>query len=137
MTRISGRINFELFDREIPKARLAREVGVSRDLVSNYTSGYFHEESMDISALKAFAVYFGKDTYYFCNAYHRFVDIVDVPKLLKGLRNEKGVSQRVFANELSITLTMYKSYEWGKCRVPYSVYLKLQKLYGPFEQEAD
>ena len=81
MTKISDRINYELFDRRIPKSRLAREVGVSRDLVGNYTRASFSEESMQISVLKSFALYFGKDTYYFCNDYHRFIDTVDVVKL--------------------------------------------------------
>ncbi len=136
MTKISGRINFELVDRRIPKARLAREVGVSRDLVDNYTRESFSEESMQISVLKSFAAYFGKDTYYFCNDYHKFIDTVDVDKLLKRLRQKKGIAQKLFADELGVTTTMYKAYEQGKSNLPYRVYLRLQKLYGPFGEEA-
>lgn len=135
MTKISDRINYELFDRRIPKVRLAREVGVGRDLVSSYTRENFPEESMQIPVLKSFAAYFGKDTYYFCNDYHKFIDTVDVVKLLKRLRKEKGVTQRRFADELGVTIAMYKTYEQGKSSLPYSVYLRLRKLYGPFEQE--
>lgn len=130
MTKISDRINYELFDRRIPKSRLAREVGVSRDLVGNYTRASFSEESMQISVLKSFAAYFSKDAYYFCNDYHRFIDTVDVVKLLKRLRQEKGMTQRMFAEELNVTLAMYKAYEVGKCRLTYSVYLRLRELYG-------
>lgn len=71
MEKISDRINYELFDRRIPKVRLAREVGVGRDLVSSYTRENFPEESMQIPVLKSFAAYFDKDTYYFCNDYHK------------------------------------------------------------------
>lgn len=135
MTKISDRINYELFDRRIPKARLARDVGVSRDLVSNYTKESFSEEAMQISVLKSFAAYFGKDTYYFCNDYHKFLDTVDVVELLKRLRGKKGVTQKMFADELGVTIAMYKAYEQGKSCLPYSVYLRLRKLYGPFAQE--
>lgn len=137
MTRIGDRLNYELFDRRMPKSRFAREVGVSRDLVYNYTGASFSEESMRIPVLKSFAEYFGKDTYYFCNDYHKFIDTVDVVKLLKGLRQEKGMTQRVAADKLNITAVMYKSYEQGKSRLPYFVYLRLQKLYGPFAEETD
>ncbi len=133
MEKISDRINYELFDRRIPKVRLAREVGVGRDLVSSYTRENFPEESMQIPVLKSFAAYFGKDTYYFCNDYHKFIDTVDVVKLLKRLRKEKGVTQRKFADELGVTIAMYKTYEQGKSSLPYSVYLRLRTLYGPFE----
>lgn len=132
MTKISGRLNYELFDRRIPKSRLAREVGVSRDLVGNYTRASFSEESMQISVLKSFAEYLGKDTYYFCNDYHKFIDTVDVVNLLKRLRQEKGMTQRMFAEELNVTLAMYKSYEVGKCRLTYLVYLRLRELYGSY-----
>ena len=133
MTKISNRINYELLDRRIPKVRLARDVGVGRDLVSSYTKESFPEESMQIPVLKSFAAYFGKDTYYFCNDYHKFIDTVDVVKLLKRLRKEKGVTQRRFADELGVTIAMYKTYEQGKSSLPYSVYLRLRTLYGPFE----
>lgn len=133
MTRISGRISSELFDRRIPKARFAREVGVSRDLVCNYTRDNFPEESMQVPVLKSFAEYFNKDIYYFCNDYHKFTDRVDVGKLLKELRHKKGETQKIFADELGVTAVAYKVYEQGKCNLPYQVYLRLQKLYGPFE----
>ena len=132
MTKISDRINYELLDRRIPKVRLARDVGVGRELVSSYTRENFPEESMQIPVLKSFAAYFGKDTYYFCNDYHRFIDTVDVVKLLKRLRQEKGMTQRMFAEELNVTLAMYKAYEVGKCRLTYLVYLRLRELYGVY-----
>lgn len=136
MIKISDRINRELFERRIPKARFAREVGVSRDLVDNYTKESFSEEFMQISVLKSFAAFFDKDTYYFCNDYHKFIDTVDVDKLLKRLRQKKGITQKLFADELGITSTMYKAYEQGKSNMPYRVYLRLQKLFGPFGEEA-
>lgn len=135
MTKISDRINRELFERRIPKARFAREVGVSRDLVSNYTKSSFSEESMQIAVLKSFAVYFGKDSYYFCNEYHKFIDTVDVVKLLKWLRRKQGITQKMFADGLGVTTVMYKAYEEGKSNLPYPVYLRLRKLYGPFGEE--
>lgn len=134
MTKISDRINYELFDRRIPKVRLARDVGVGRDLVSSYTKESFPEESMQIPVLKSFAAYFGKDTYYFCNDYHKFIDTVDVAKLLKRLRQKKGITQEMFAGELGVTTVMYKSYEQGKSNLSYQVYLRLRKIYGSFEE---
>lgn len=134
MTKISNRINYELLDRRIPKVRLARDVGVGRDLVSSYTKESFPEESMQIPVLKSFAAYFGKDTYYFCNDYHKFIDTVDVAKLLKRLRQKRGITQEMFAGELGVTTVMYKSYEQGKSNLPYQVYLRLRKIYGSFEE---
>lgn len=90
---------------------------------------------MQISVLKSFSEYFGKDTYYFCNDYHIFMDTVDVVRLLKRLRQEKGMTQMVLDGELNITTVIYKKYEQGKCKLPYQVYLRLQELYGPFEEE--
>ncbi len=133
MARISSRISFALLDRRTPKARLAREVGVSRDLVYNYTRENFPEESMRIPVLKAFAEYFKMDTYYFCNDYHKFMDQTDVAELLKSIRRKKGVTQKMFADELGVALAIYKAYEQGKSNLPYQVYLRLQKVYGPFE----
>lgn len=134
MTKISDRLDYEILDCGISKVRLAKEIGVSRDLVSSYTRKRFPEESMQISVLKSFAEYFGKDIYYFCNDYHKFMDTVDVVRFLKRLRQEKGMTQKVLADELNITTAIYKKYEQGKCRLPYQVYLRLQKLYGPFEE---
>lgn len=108
---------------------------MSRDLVYNYTRGDFSEESMQIPVLKSFAEYFGKDIYYFCNDYHKFLDTVDVVKLLKRWRQEKGMTQKVAADKLNITIIMYKSYEQGRSRLPYYVYLRLQKLYGSFDDK--
>lgn len=132
MTKISDRINRELFERRIPKARFAREVGVSRDLVCNYTRTSFAEESMQIPVLKSFAAYFDKDTYYFCNDYHKFIDTIDGMELLKRFRGKEAVTQKIFADKLGVTTAMYKAYEEGKCSLPYQVYLRLHKLYGPF-----
>lgn len=134
LTGISGRISFELFDRRIAKARFAREVGVSRDLVCHYTRENFPEESMQVAVLKSFAEYFNKDIYYFCNDYHKFMDGRDVRKLLKKLRQKEGATQKMFAVKLGVTADMYKTYEQGKCNLPYRVYLRLRELYGPFEE---
>lgn len=92
---------------------------------------------MQIPVLKSFAAYFGKDAYYFCNEYHQFIDSLDVVKLLKRLRGKKGITQKMFADELGVTTVMYKAYEQGKSMLPYPVYLRLRKLYGLFEKETD
>lgn len=92
---------------------------------------------MQIAVLKSFAVYFGKDTYYFCNDYHEFIDTVDAVKRLKRLRRKRRITQKMFADELGITNVMYKAYEQGKSRISYPAYLRLRKLYGPFEKEMD
>ncbi len=134
MTKISDRLDYEILERGISKVKLAKEIGVSRDLVCSYTGKGFQEASMQISVLKSFAAYFGKDTYYFCNDYHIFMDTVDVVRLLKQLRKEKGMTQKVLAGKLNITTAIYKKYEQGKCRLPCQVYLRLQELYGPFEE---
>lgn len=135
MEKISDRLNYEIYNRRIPKTKLAREMGVSKDLVYSYTGGNFPEESMQISVLKSFAAFFNKDAYYFCNDYLKFVDTVDAAKLLKRIRQDKGITQRKFASELNITLAKYKSYENGKSRMPYLVYCRLQKLYGVLDDE--
>lgn len=77
---------------------------------------------MDIAVLKKMAEYFGMEKYYFCNEYHVFVDTVNVPGYLKGIRKAKGMSQREFCEMLQIPLAAYKKYETGDVRIPGKYY---------------
>lgn len=61
------------------------------------------------------------------------MDQTDVAELLKSIRRKKGVTQKMLADELGVALAIYKAYEQGKNNLPYQVYLRLQKVYGPFE----
>ena len=87
-----------------------------------YANGKISENRMDVGVLKKMAEYFGMETYYFCNEYHVFVDITDVPKYLKGVRREKGMSQREFCEAFQIPLAVYKKYETGAVRIPEKYY---------------
>lgn len=127
MDKICDRLRFEIYEKRISKAGLAREIGVSRDLIFDYTSRAYAEESMGVSVLKSLAKFFGKESYYFCNDYHRFIDTVEVREWLKDLRKNRGMTQRQFAGWIEIPVDRYKSYEQGRCRLPYSVYLMLQE----------
>lgn len=73
---------------------------------------------MDIELLKKMSDYFGVDKYYFCNEYHVFIDMTDVPEYLKRTRKNRGMSQKKFANMLGIPLASYKGYEEGRVRIP-------------------
>lgn len=73
---------------------------------------------MDIELLKKMADYFGVDKYCFCNEYHVFIDVTDVPEYLKKMRKDRGVTQRKFASMLGIPLASYKTYEEGRVRIP-------------------
>lgn len=42
------------------------------------------------------------------------------------------MTQRMFAEELNVTLAMYKAYEVGKWQLTYLVYLRLRELYGVY-----
>ncbi|MCI9097455.1 MAG: helix-turn-helix transcriptional regulator [Lachnospiraceae bacterium] len=61
------------------------------------------------------------------------MDQTDVAESLKSIRRKKGVTQKMLADELGVALAIYKAYEQGKSNLPYQVYLRLQKVYGPFE----
>lgn len=119
---IPDRIKYHLHKTKTSHWKLAKALGCSRDTVFSYANGKISEDRMDIAVLKKMAVYFGKETYYFCNEYHVFVDTVDVPEYLKGIRKEKGMSQKVFASTYGIPLSAYKKYEVGAVRIPEKYY---------------
>lgn len=103
---------------KVPQYKIARAIGYANETISNYMNGKIPEEHMNVHMLKKMAVYLGMDKYYFCNEYHKFMDSTDVPKFLKEMRREKGMSQREFASAADIPLQSYKKYEEGWVRLP-------------------
>lgn len=112
---------------KISQPRLAKEIGCSRDRIFCYANGKVSEGYMDIELLKKLAGFFELDPYYFCNEYHVFVDTMDVPKVLKQLREKEGLSQREFAEKMKIPLASYKVYESGKTRLAEKYWKRLKR----------
>ena len=119
---ISTRIKFHLQESKISYPKMAEAMECSRDMVFSYANGKIPEDRMNIAVLKKMAAYFGKETYYFCNEYHVFVDTVDVPEYLKEVRKARGMSQKEFAAACNISLSAYKKYETGAVRIPEKYY---------------
>lgn len=119
---ISARIKYYLHRAKTSHWKLAKALGCSRDTVFSYANGKISEDRMNVAVLKKMAAYFGTDPYYFCNEYHVFVDTVDVPEYLKGIRKAKGMSQREFCEKVQIPLAAYKKYETGAVRIPGKYY---------------
>lgn len=115
---ISTRIRYCMQKAKVPQYKIARAIGYANETISNYMNGKIPEEHMNVHMLKKMAVYLGMDKYYFCNEYHKFMDSTDVPKFLKEMRREKGMSQREFASAADIPLQSYKKYEEGWVRLP-------------------
>lgn len=124
---ISTRIKYQMQKAKISQPRLAKEIGCSRDRIFCYANGKVSEGYMDIELLKKLAGYFELDPYYFCNEYHVFVDTMDVPKVLKQLREKEGLSQREFAEKMKIPLASYKVYESGKTRFAEKYWKQLKR----------
>lgn len=124
---ISARIRYQMQKAKISQPKLAKAVGLTRDRIYVYENGKIAEENMDIEILKRLAKYFGVDQYYFCNEYHVFMDTVDVPELLKHIREKSGLSQREFAKKKGIPPEAYKTYEGGKVRLQERYWKKLKK----------
>ena len=127
MDKICDRLRYELRKNGISYLKAAKDIGVSRDLVFDYTSPDYPEKSMQVNILVKFANYLGKEKYYFCNEYHRFLDTVDVGAFLKELRRKHEMTQKQFAVYLDISYYRYKTYENGKCKLPQEVFEKLRK----------
>lgn len=124
---ISARIRYQMQKAKISQSKLAKAVGLTRDRIYVYENGKIAEENMDIEILKRLAKYFGIDQYYFCNEYHVFMDTMDVPELLKRIREKSGLTQREFAKKKGIPLSAYKVYESGRVRLQEKYWKKLQK----------
>lgn len=127
MSRVCDRIRMELNMCQMSKEKVAKEIGVSRDVLYDYVKPVYLEKSMQPQILIKLAEYFGKDKYYFCNDYHRFLDEVDGKAYLKGKRTEHNMSQRQFAKTLEISLPRYKAYESGKNKIPMELWKMLQE----------
>ena len=126
MDRISDRLRYALFEKEISYRRAAREMGVSRDVLFDYTNPDYPESAMQTQTLIKFSEYLGKGRHYFCNEYHKFIDTAKVGDLLRELRTKYGMTQKQFAHFLGITLASYKKYEEERCRLPLKVFEKLK-----------
>ena len=127
MDKICDRLRYSLRQNRIPYLRAAKDIGVSRDLVFDYTNPDYPEKSMQVKTLIKFADYLGEERYYFCNDYHRFLDTVDAGDFLRELRKKHEMTQRQFADCLGIPYYRYKTYESGKCKLPQEVFDKLGK----------
>lgn len=130
MDRICDRLRYELLEKEISFQRAAREMNVSRDVLFDYMNPDYPESAMQTQTLIKFADYLGKDRHYFCNEYHKFLDIVKAGDFLRELRMKHGMTQKQFAHFLGITLASYKKYEEGRCRLPLEVFEKLKDEIG-------
>ena len=130
MDKICDRLRYELRKNGISYLKAAKDIGVSRDLVFDYTSPDYPEKSMQVNILVKFANYLGKEKYYFCNEYHRFLDTVNAGAFLRELRKTHKMTQRQFADCLEIPYYRYKTYESGKCKLPQEVFNKLRKEAG-------
>lgn len=86
MDKIADRLRYALLTKKISYQRAAREMGVSRDLVFDYTNPEYSESSMHPEILIKFADYLGEEKYYFCNEYHIFLEQVDAGSLLRKLK---------------------------------------------------
>lgn len=122
MERISNRIKYHMMEKSISLHELARICNCSSDKIFSYAHGNCKEDKMDIETLKMIAEYFGQDKYYFCNEYLQFLDCVDGATFLKKKRKEYQMSQRDFAEMLSISVKKYKTYESGRIRIQYQVW---------------
>ena len=127
MDKICNRLRYSLWLHGISHLKVAQDIGVSRDLVFDYTNPNYSEKSMQVKTLIKFATYLGEEKYYFCNEYHRFLDTVDVGVFLRELRKTHKMTQRQFAGYLEIPYYRYKTYESGKCKLPQEVFGKLRK----------
>lgn len=112
----------------IPQRELAKACGCSIDTIFSYANGKCREENMDIGILKKIAAYFGKEEYYFCNEYLKFIDTVNVPKWLKEKRKEQNMLQREFAARLHIPLDNYKVYEVGIIRLQFRYWKEIVRF---------
>lgn len=126
MDRICDRLRFALLEKGVSKQQAAREIGVSRDLVFDYTNCDYPEKSMQVDTLKKFAEYFRKEDYYFCNEYHCFLDTVDAGAFLREQRVRMRMTREQFAAYLEIPLSRYKAYAGGRCRIPEELFEKLR-----------
>lgn len=129
MDRICDRLRYALLEKEIPYQRAAREVGVSRDVLFDYTNPDYPEGAMQTQTLIKFAKYLEKDRHYFCNEYHKFLNTVNVGDFLRELRRNHKMTQKQFAYFLGISLESYKKYEEGRCRPTLAVFEKIKKLF--------
>ncbi len=127
MSKVCDRIRLELYMCQKPKDKVVKEIGVSKDLLRDYINPAYLEKSMQPQTLIKMAEYFGKDKYYFCNDYHRFLNEVDGKAYLKGKREAQNMSQRQYANVLGISISRYKSYEEGRSKIPVELWKMLQK----------
>ena len=126
MDRICYRLRYAFLENRIAYQRAAREMGVSRDVLFDYTSPDYPESAMQPQTLIKFAEYLGKDRYYFCNEYHKFLDTVNIKYFLCESRAKHKMTQKQFADFLGVTLSSYKKYEEGRSRLPLAVFEKLK-----------
>lgn len=128
MEDISYRIRYHMAEHKISQPKLAEICGCTRDRIHVYVNGHCSEANMDVRILKKMALYFGKEEYYFCNDYLKFIDTVNVPEWLKERRMKYQMSQSKFAAFIGIPLQKYKLYEIGKVRLQGQYWENLKKI---------
>ncbi len=124
-TRIADKIMKELRKRNISKAKFAQLCGINRDTVLRYTGKKMSDYQMNIKTLGLMENTLGVEKCTFFNKYHRFIACVDGGKWLKEKRKVLGMTQKEFADRLTVPLYLYKAYEQGNTKVPYAVWNKL------------
>lgn len=128
MQHISYRLKYHMAEYRISQPELAQVCGCSIDTIFSYANGKCREENMDIGILKKIEAYFGKEEYYFCNEYLKFIDTVNVPEWLKRKRKERNMLQREFAAKLHIPLNNYKAYEAGIIRLQFRYWKEIENF---------
>lgn len=126
MKYIAYRIQYHVRKNNMSYVELSRRIGCSRDTMMRYVNIEYEEASMNIENLKRIANVFQVNEYYFCNDYHVFLDKVNGGSYLKILRMKHKLSQLRYSQKLNIPYSNYKTYESGKAKVPYKVWLLIK-----------
>lgn len=124
--RICDRLRYAFRRKGVSCQRVSGELGLGKDLLHNYLSRNYCESSMQVEILIKLADYFGEETYYFCNDYHKFLATVDGGMFLRKMKQKYHMTRKEFAGYLGVSFSAYRAYESGKSRLPRNVFERLK-----------